>query len=409
MATPLPTESAQPVPFNEAVPRNIRAELERNSNLFRYSLLKNRTSTTQTTEEQLQKAGGNIYTHVANAYFETSEKDPNQFEKWISGMNEGAKYSGSWSKENIDTEIKRITKENGLKSEQRCPFIVGLAAQRMLGSTGNALENFLTDAIIDNDPLVIPALTALRDEMVILESGPLIRQKSSPSIERNVALHGILMPGAWQHLHESSTRFMIEQGSDFPMKTALPKLDPIDRNILVQSGIAALTDANILPNDHPEPSTPQEIRENTRNLGCVERGFTSGLRHDLLNRKRGEIATLPFEDIFNNRTEGADRPLLLIQDEEDKILNSEQGQKSFLAGSLMRALVREDEGNYFSAAEITSRFATPSENKQFITALLEGFSHTLSMIFEKDNTNRTYVQIRDKVAACKKVLIPKRK
>jgi len=409
MATPLPTESAQPVPFNEAVPRNIRAELERNSNLFRYSLLKNRTSTTQTTEEQLQKAGGNIYTHVANAYFETSEKDPNQFEKWISGMNEGAKYSGSWSKENIDTEIKRITKENGLKSEQRGPFIVGLAAQRMLGSTGNALENFLTDAIIDNDPLVIPALTALRDEMIVLESGPLIHQKSSPSIERDVALHGILMPGAWQHLHGGSTRFMIEQGSDFPMKAALPELDPIHRNVLVQSGLTALVDANILPNNQPEPSTSQEIRENTRNLGCVERGFTSGLRHDLLNKKRGEIAILPFEDIFYNRTEGADGPLLLVQDEEDKILKSEQGQKSFLAGSLMRALVRGDEGNYFSAAEITSRFATPPENKQFITALLEGFSRNLSMIFEKDNTNHTYVQIRDKVAACNKVLIPERK
>jgi hypothetical protein len=99
----------------------------------------------------------------------------------------------------------------------------------------------------------------------------------------------------------------------------------------------------------------------------------------------------------------------LVQDEEDKILKSEQGQKSFLAGSLMRALVRGDEGNYFSAAEITSRFATPPENKQFITALLEGFSRNLSMIFEKDNTNHTYVQIRDKVAACNKVLIPERK
>lgn len=409
MATSHPIELQQPVPFNEAVPRTIRSELERNSNLFRFNLLKNRTSTTQTTEEQLQKAGGNIYTHVANAYFETSEKDPNQFEKWIVGMNEGAKYSGSWSKENIDKEMKRITKENGLKNEQRGPFIVGLAAQRMLGSTGNALEYFLTDAIIDSDPLVISALTALRDEMIVLESGPLIHQKSSPSIERDIALHGILIPGAWQHLHESSTRFMIEQGSDFPMKTAFPELDPIHRNILVQSGLTALADANILPNNHPEPSTSQGIRENTKNLGCVERGFTSGLRHDLLNKKRGDISILPFEDIFYNRTEGTDGPLLLVQDEENKILKSDQGKKSFLAGSLMRALVRENEGNYFTAAEITSRFATPPENKQFVTTLLEGFSHNLSMIFEKDSTNRTYVQIRDKVAACNKVLMPERK
>ncbi|MCL4364678.1 hypothetical protein M1328_05595 [Patescibacteria group bacterium] len=401
MVQPIVIENVGAIQFNEFVPHEVVNG--RHSVMLSSSLKRRHIDKGVLTDGEIDRSSANIIARIANTYFDEKGKDPTDFNKWIESMNEAVGYRGTWGKKDITEKVRNMQDNNGLPEEPWGALVAGLTAQRIVGGPGNAINYFLSDDIIKHDQLVIPALTALRDEFISLETGKLRNKQSSQIIEQALAFRGILIPGAWSHLYDMSTKVTVDQGEKFPLRLAFPELQDAQRKVLVQGALNSLDEAGILPKAVIEPASSDVIKKSAGDLLSVELGFREGERYSIQSHGK-KISEVPFSELFHDRIEVGGAHPTLIADEQKQILETKEGKTSFLVGALMRALVIPPDSKYYSATDISHLFLGSSEDKALATSVLDNLSRPLEQIFETKKNDQAYLRVSNNISSCRKVL-----